>query len=820
MVLIYEGIVMRVLDYDYAPASELVDRRRVYFNVSQEGKSDIDYLREEELINGLKLSSKNYQPQTCYQVSRKGKALLAAMGKADREAVHSLAYAPGTRELLRVQWATDAFELHAGDALLRTSMVTETEAVSYVSSAYVPQVLRKGGRPTLSNAHRAHECGDSSNIRDELDEVITLNSVSILVAEFIPMGSNLVVQLNRNLGSTERVQGGFFTALVDNDEGSTKFDMPPGMTSVTILDYSLTRHINFEADINFPEPPGIVQVETFGVHMDSNGSMFYGMQLEAVMNRIKDNISLDLLSRVLVDVHIDSSKIIDSVISAYQRSLLDLIYVGDAPHRNKVNLIIANVITPHLAADEYMDHGEYENELRQVLGDTRAAYDVSEYDTLIFGSHGLLLVGPNSRHHEPLLCSYVQFIAMDLFVVNFFNRLFLVSDEMKQLRALIESNEVDPNAIAAIRSMVAVTSKDIILLEEILGYLDEALASVELPLEPTEQHGRNLFEHLGIIALREELQSRVKDLFKTMAGTRHELEILRELSNVVAESRAFRVQQAIRQHTRSMAEMQEAGERQTTALEIMQVLLVGMLSFDVLDRITGDWSVIDTTWMAPFKESMIDGSPAAWFFISLLLWVVMAYAILRFMRHSTRVSRGTIALRLTVKKPISVIHLNRFLLTKDLHEEDRVVDSYNDIIRVTWSEKKKVDWGGTVPSVQIEYDERNAFLLSVTIHYNRRKGKKGLAFNAAELEKNLFRQFDAAGVFLLEEEDFRHRPRRHFGRDTMPDDFGDEPAAREEEEEEEGDHAGHDDDDHTGAAVADSGEDTAKVDAPAGAAGV
>jgi hypothetical protein len=31
-----------------------------------------------------------------------------------------------------------------------------------------------------------------------------------------------------------------------------------------------------------------------------------------------------------------------------------------------VNLIIANEITPHLTAEEYMDKGEYENELKQV----------------------------------------------------------------------------------------------------------------------------------------------------------------------------------------------------------------------------------------------------------------------------------------------------------------------------------------------------------------------------------------------------------------------------------------------------------------------
>jgi hypothetical protein len=106
----------------------------------------------------------------------------------------------------------------------KKSSVLSCEAVSYVSSAYIPACLRQGGRPTLSNAHRcvraclvglvpngvpmcvpvacsacvlwlrrAAECAESSgNIRDDLDEVITLNSVSLIVAEYIPFGSNQV----------------------------------------------------------------------------------------------------------------------------------------------------------------------------------------------------------------------------------------------------------------------------------------------------------------------------------------------------------------------------------------------------------------------------------------------------------------------------------------------------------------------------------------------------------------------------------------------------------------------------------------------------
>jgi hypothetical protein len=57
------------------------------------------------------------------------------------------------------------------------------------------------------------------------------------------------------------------------------------------------------------------------------------MKIEAIMERKADDISLDMLSRLLVDVQKDSSQIINDLLSAYQRSLLDMIYSGDQMNR-------------------------------------------------------------------------------------------------------------------------------------------------------------------------------------------------------------------------------------------------------------------------------------------------------------------------------------------------------------------------------------------------------------------------------------------------------------------------------------------------------
>ena len=115
------------------------------------------------------------------------------------------------------------------------------------------------------------------------------------------------------------------------------------------------------------------------------------------MERKKDSISLDHLSRLLVDVHQDSSQIMNDLLSHYQRDLLDMIFMGDKDQRGKFNMIIAEGITPFLPAEEYMDRQDNENELKQVIGDLHHVFDVGDDGVLMVGRDGLLVAGANAR---------------------------------------------------------------------------------------------------------------------------------------------------------------------------------------------------------------------------------------------------------------------------------------------------------------------------------------------------------------------------------------------------------------------------------------
>jgi hypothetical protein len=72
----------------------------------------------------------------------------------------------------------------------------------------------------------------------------------------------------------------------------------------------------------------------------------------------------------------------ESVISSYQRKLLHVMFGGHENTRDKFNAIISSDITPHMAAIKYMDKEDYENELKQVIGDTQSAHDLGNNGTM------------------------------------------------------------------------------------------------------------------------------------------------------------------------------------------------------------------------------------------------------------------------------------------------------------------------------------------------------------------------------------------------------------------------------------------------------
>jgi len=154
----------------------------------------------------------------------------------------------------------------------------------------------------------------------------------------------------------------------------------------------------------------------------------------------------------------------------------------------------------------------------------------------------------------------------------------------------------------------------------------------------------------------------------------------------------------------------------------MQVILAGTLSFDILDRITGDWTVTDQEWAkAAFVEPLMK-QPGVWFLISIGLWVIIGTVLIKFMHYLQEQAQGVLSIRLKVNLPIDMVNLMSYLKRKNIDEEEMESDRTTATKKVAWTETNSRMWGGTTPRIEIMIDEKYGFLLKVFIQYEKKKG--------------------------------------------------------------------------------------------------
>ncbi|GMF30711.1 unnamed protein product [Phytophthora fragariaefolia] len=747
LVLMYEGIAAGALNFDYAPAAMVIAQegrpKRIWMNTTQDGKSAIDDLREANLINGLKLSTKDYHSVTAFQVSFRGLQLLSQVSKELKANVDAFIFAPKPyrRELLKIRYipikdqpdpsttsevsgpawtfikgsdkhltsgpsgAIQGAEEEEPDfneegrfilesiGYFRYSGVTETEDVSYVSSPFVPQCVRslEAYQQLSSNAHRALEAASGqSNIRDTLSEAIVLANPVCLVGEWIPFGSNQIVALNERLGSMDRCQGGLFTSLIDDRPTDTQFEVPPGLTEVRILDYDPVRYINFEAEINFPEDDGIVQVENFGIHLNVDGTIFYGIKVDAILDKRADRISVDLLSRLLVDIHQDSSEIMDDLLSSYQTSLLDMVFLGDIANRGKFNMIMADQIDPFMPGLEYMDRGDFENELKQVLGDIHCAYDIGEDSVLIVGRDGMLIAGSACKRFEKVFISYFSLLCREMFLRSFFTRIFVLEELLKHIRELIFRAKEDPHHLITIRAKLNEATNDLILFTDTLGYLLESLEFVKIPQKSSNatEEEESIYSYLDLKKQHYDILLRARDLEKLVHGAKYEIVNLRQMAEVLNTSELEDIFKTVEGNTKLLADSSLTVEQCGSSLELVQVLLAGSFAFTLLDRIPGGTLNAEMPdWVErAFAKTIID-KPLVFFALNIIWMVGCVYALVRYKKkQSHNAEYGRRALRIKVNKAIDIDSFEVFLGTRVLEKQESVSQLASEVRRVVWKD--------------------------------------------------------------------------------------------------------------------------------------
>eukprot|EP01047_Picozoa_sp_COSAG01_P007043 COSAG01_NODE_260_length_20041_cov_15.896249_1_plen_908_part_00 len=759
-VLVYEGVVAEVFDWDYAPVTIVVSGLRATVNLSQEGRSAVDELREHGMLYGLKLSSKNYQYTNAMQISSLGRQFLGKhLTNQDMMLVDELIEPPSVDDhpgaLKEVVWDPTSREwrlVHNASGYSVVSSFTDVESVSYISSPFICNSALKGSLSCSDNSDRVGEMQSAkSNIRDaELSEAISVGDVHLLIGEWVPLGPNGMMMLNESLGSNDRVQGGFFSKDYDEAPEETVWQgNADGLTQVNILDWDETSYVNYEAEVHFKgRSPGIVQVENFGVHVHESGQVCYGLRLDAVMDRVGEGISLDLLSRVLVETVKDSSTVAENLLTAKQRDMLNLTFLNDAATRQKFTVLLCESIKPKKLAVEYLDHGELENEMKQVLGDVTGSYDLSETEVLVVGQQGLLCAGSGALRHEETLLMYSGLMARNVFMRTLFRRTFILNDDMARVRQLIRTHDADPQAVVVVRQLLGRISEDIGNLGNIVVYLQESLATVGSVDDSAMAGGsKKVAAVLQLRELHDKMGRRTRDIEQLIEIARHDLQQLTSMAEDIQADEQFRVSEEVQRNTKHLTEVGRASERTTATLELMQIVLAGTLAFAMVDRVSGLYLGIaaDISWAIELFDPMLQ-TPGAWLSVNVGWWLVLAVLLLKCMKRISRRHNGDVSVNITLNRPMDVDKWHAFLMKRAIVSEhgDSDLSSSVSVKKYGWVERKARKWQGKPPQVEVTVDEEHCFLLRVTLIANRHRSKVG----TQQLQALFVATLEEAGVLM------------------------------------------------------------------------
>ena len=774
MVLVYEAILAGVFDYDYSPYGEEVGSKRMMLNISQEARDNLDDLVEAGMVRSLRMSTSNGKSTMAYQPSKKGLEYMrqGSISREDKELCDEFMYDP-RGSLLKVVFEekTETFKLVSDEGFNIDSTVTESEDVSYVCSPYLcRQFMKSASRPLSSYAYRASESiRGLSSIADDLDVQLSMSRVIVLIGDWIPTSCTQITELSQSLGVSDRNKGGYYSSEVDRASTDTCLEIPVGLTRISISSANAAQYCNVEAEVEYPEAAGITQIESFGLRFAREGDLVCGMKIESVMTKILNDIPVDWLSRVVADLQVDSSKLTASMTSLYQRNVLETVYDGDFANRPKFALYLAETISPKLSARHYLDGDSIEAEVKQLIGDTHYALDVSDSDVIIIGAGGIIFAGPDCARHETLLMAFCLLRARENFCTVLYQKLSTMKEELRNLQMILERVHDEPDTLRRAQVSLAETNTNLYRLGEAIRHMEVASETPiiqfgesvepETPITGTTMYyalntksSKRLQHALATDVLESTIAKRVKGCVKHYSANQEFLRTLQaQAKEVMRDNRAKTIAttRATLDQSREFMEHDAGGDRQSQ--RVLCALFIGLLAFRILDRLVGSSFTIPESVSfvtKNFRYPLMWDMNVPWILLSLGTWLMIAAGCAFARRVYVDRRDGFIDSTTSSTRRLCVNTLLRYLkLKEEVTYQDIFATEGTQVTQITYVE---VPWGifdTYRASVTLTVDTMRGRLLKTRIRISKSKSLPGKLF-PNELHELLVADLELNGVIV------------------------------------------------------------------------
>ena len=584
------------------------------------------------------------------------------------------------------------------------------------------------------------------NIDDVLSEMIKLRNVKIALVEWLPFDRNQMSALNIKLDSLHRKRGHIVTALQDDSPSEIIFKDEGVSCKVIVEDFDPSEFVSFHAFLNFPEDEGILQKEEISGYINSWGRVVYGANIIDVEGSENGWVSLDLLTRIVVDLTMDTSKMIDSLLTEYQRNLLDLVFKKKSEERTKIILLLADEISVNPESpQDFFDGEELQNEIEQTIG---PLYSIEKLgDGYLFkGNTGMIAVSKDIKNCEESLIERSFSNAIRLFLDDYSAIIWHLWDESRHIEIDIDKAMLgDITSLAKAQNWITRASSEAIILGDILSYLHDSISEFVNELSSTDQKRKEfdpLIRELKLILNDSQITTkRVNDTQKVIRGLESKMVALRDFSNALAEKHMRRISDSMAQNTKSMTQMTESNNRASDALSIIELILAGSVIIDVVLVLVGEYAYPD--WLANIFDSGF-GSIAV-LGLTAILWIGM-FIFLRLSKRrlessAIRRQRGAYV----IGRKCNITKLEEYITMKNVMLRNTESEGESELVSVTWVPSNHKDFP-EVSSVILYYDAIEEFVIQIDFE------TPDMKINLRKCYQYLIEEMEKNGVFDINEE--------------------------------------------------------------------
>lgn len=316
-------------------------------------------------------------------------------------------------------------------------------------------------------------------IRDELQQLVWLYKPRLFIYEWIPFDLNIFEEIAEELEAKNREKGILITDEVDNYPEKTIFLKSPVASTVSVVEYRMNRLIRLEAFLGYPEV--VEQVEKVGIEIRDYGGVIYGLEIENVDG--SEDVSLDKLARIIFDVMEDTSRLMSSILSLYQRRVLNIIYPEykeEGFERRKFIVVVASkvkVLDKKLAMSDVLKillKEPYVNEIKQIIGPV-IGFSQNDNLSVINGSYGTLVIG--DLNDKNALSLYASTKSLEMFLEDLLINLWMVWEQLGEARRIVTGGDV--NELKKVRVQLINILSDFTLLKSVMSSISYTLNRID-----------------------------------------------------------------------------------------------------------------------------------------------------------------------------------------------------------------------------------------------------------------------------------------------------------------------------------------------------